>query len=375
MSSTAKIRLSTAALPAGSLIVVTGASGSMGVYICDQLLQLNYRVRGISRDAKRTAWLGELLFERHGAGKFELAEVPDFTAEGAFDKVLEGAHGVVHTAVDNSLDLNPDNIIPKMQAATLGIATAAAKTPTCRRLVYTSSSSAVAEPAPGVIRELTMDSYNEETVRAAYSSDLRHDLVGGHTVYAAGKVKTEQALWDWYRGETPRLVMNTDQWTATSAPARTPVVSVIPSPCYGGILDPNHQKFSAANGMLKTLWEGNESEEIVKMFEAQWFCDVQDVSALHVGALLLPDIASERLFAYGGKYTVNDLLAAFKALQPDRKFPNLVKDIQPDLSTVPNGRSTDVPKSLGLPGWKSLEDCLRPLVSQFAEATKRQTPC
>lgn len=71
---------------------------------------------------------------------------------------------------------------------------------------------------------------------------------------------------------------------------------------------------------------------------------------------------------------MNDLLAAFKALQPDRKFPSLVKDIQPDLSTVPNGRSTDVLKSLGLPGWKSLEDCLRPLVSQFAESTKRQTP-
>ncbi|CCF37656.1 aldehyde reductase II, partial [Colletotrichum higginsianum] len=208
MSSTAKIRLSTAALPAGSLIVVTGASGSMGVYICDQLLQLNYRVRGISRDAKRTTWLGDLLLERHGAGKFELAEVPDFTAEGAFDKVLEGAHGVVHTAVDNSLDLNPDNIIPKMQAATLGIAKAAAKTPTCRRFIYTSSSSAVAEPAPGVIRELTVDSYNEKTVRAAYSSDLRQDLVGGHTVYAAGKVKTEQALWDWYRGEAPKLVIN-----------------------------------------------------------------------------------------------------------------------------------------------------------------------
>lgn len=181
---------------------------------------------------------------------------------------------MVHTAVDNSLDLNPDNIIPKMQAATLGIAKAAAKTPTCRRFVYTSSSSAVAEPAPGVIRELTADSYNEETVRAAYSSDLRQDLVGGHTVYAAGKVKTEQALWDWYRGEAPKLVINTGQWTANSVPVRPSampdqVVSVIPSPCYGGILDPNHQKFSAANGMLKILWEGNDSEEIVKMFEAR----------------------------------------------------------------------------------------------------------
>lgn len=120
-----------------------------------------------------------------------------------------GAHGVIHTAADTSLDLNPDNVVSPMLSAAISIAKAAASTPSCSRLVYTSSSSAVADPAPGIVRELANETYNEETVIAAYSPDLRQDLVGGHTVYAAGKVKTEQALWKWYHSRAPNLIVNT----------------------------------------------------------------------------------------------------------------------------------------------------------------------
>ncbi|KAF6803045.1 aldehyde reductase ii [Colletotrichum sojae] len=327
----------------------------MGSHICDQLLGLGYRVRGISRNKHRSAWLVNLLQERHRNGRFEIVEVPDFSADGAFDAAVEGARGVVHTAADTSLDLNPHKVVPKMVSAALGIARAAAEIPSCTRFVFTSSSSAVADPAPGVIRELTRDTYNEETVVAAFSPSLRQDIVGGHTVYAAGKVKTEQALWEWYRKENPHFVMN----------------SVLPSPCFGEVLDPTHQGFSAASGVLKMLFDGSASEAVVKSFESQWFCDVQDVAALHVGALLLTEVKSERLFAFAGGFTVNDFLRIFRNLEPGRKFPEYVQDVRPDMTKVPNERATEVLRLVGLPGWKGLEDCLRPLARQFAAASEQ----
>ncbi|KAH0421850.1 aldehyde reductase ii [Colletotrichum camelliae] len=145
--------------------------------------------------------------------------------------------------------------------------------------------------------------------------------------------------------------------------------TVIPSPCYGEVLNPENQGFSAAIGALKMLWDGNSSEEIVKMLESQWFCDVKDVASLHVGALLLPQVKSERLFAYAGRYTVNDFLRIFKAAYSSRQFPDEVETVLEDETEVPNDRSTEVLKLLGLKGWRSLEECLEPLAKQFLDAS------
>lgn len=102
---------------------------------------------------------------------------------------------------------------------------------------------------------------------------------------------------------------------------------------------------------------------------SEWFCDVKDVASLHVGALLLPQVKSERLFAYAGRYTVNDFLRIFKTVYPSRDFPEDVANILEDATEVPNKRSTEVLKLLGLKGWKSLEECLEPVTKQFVEAS------
>lgn len=98
MSPVASFHIPAAVLPAGSIVVVTGASGSMGSYICDQLLGLGYHVRGITRNGQRSAWLDRLFLSRYGAGKFELVEIPDFSVEGAFKGAIEGKRPTAFTA-------------------------------------------------------------------------------------------------------------------------------------------------------------------------------------------------------------------------------------------------------------------------------------
>lgn len=130
-----------------------------------------------------------------------------------------GAQGIIHTASINNLDRNPDNVVPKIIASTLGIAKSAARVPSVKRLVLTSSVAAVADPKPGVVEELTTDTYNEEVVEATDSGNLPAGLFGGHTVYAAGKTKAEQGLWQWYREEKPHFVLNTGRPEAHLVPA------------------------------------------------------------------------------------------------------------------------------------------------------------
>ncbi|KAK7415952.1 hypothetical protein QQX98_005525 [Neonectria punicea] len=270
------------ALPPGSLIVVSGANGFIGSHVCDQLLAIGYLVRGTVRSLERSGWLKEYFERTYKAGNFELVEVPEIDKEGAFDEAITGAQGIIHSAPINSLDRDPDNVVPKIIATTLGIAKSAAKVPSVKRLVLTSSIAAVADPKPGVAEALTTDTYNEEVVEITDSGNIPAGLFGGHT----------------------------------------------------------------------------------------WYIDVVDVSDLHLGALLLPEVRSERLFGSADRYTVNDFLRIFRMLYPDRGVGDDIPNVKPDLRKVPIERPAEVLKLLGVPGWTSLEDCIKPLAEQFAAASK-----
>ena len=74
----------------GSLVLVTGANGFVASHVADQLIQAGYRVRGTSRDVKKTDWMGELFDKTYGEGKFEAVTVKDMAQEGAFDAACEG---------------------------------------------------------------------------------------------------------------------------------------------------------------------------------------------------------------------------------------------------------------------------------------------
>lgn len=74
----------------GQVIVVSGATGFIGSHVADQLLAAGYKVRGTTRSVQKGAWIEELFQRKYGPGNFELKEVSDMAAEGAFDKVVDG---------------------------------------------------------------------------------------------------------------------------------------------------------------------------------------------------------------------------------------------------------------------------------------------
>jgi len=78
------------AVPLGSLVLVTGASGFLGSHIADQLLSTGYKVRGTTRSRERHSWVRSLFHARYGKNVFELVEVPEMAADGAFDEAVRG---------------------------------------------------------------------------------------------------------------------------------------------------------------------------------------------------------------------------------------------------------------------------------------------
>lgn len=78
------------AIPIGSLVVVIGANGFIGLETCEKLLQAGYKVRGTVRDViQHSAWMHSL-FDEKWPGKFELVSVVNFGEKGAFDEAFKG---------------------------------------------------------------------------------------------------------------------------------------------------------------------------------------------------------------------------------------------------------------------------------------------
>lgn len=78
------------AIPYGSTIVVSGATGFVGSHVIDQALAAGFRVRGTTRDGKKGAWAEEYFKSKYGSDEFDLVEVPVMGAENAFDEAVKG---------------------------------------------------------------------------------------------------------------------------------------------------------------------------------------------------------------------------------------------------------------------------------------------
>jgi hypothetical protein len=75
--------------------------------------------------------------------------------------------------------------------------------------------------------------------------------------------------------------------------------------------------------------------------------------------LLHPEVEGERLFACGGAYNWTTVLEAIREIYPDREFPDGLTGMGHDLSHPPVEKALFVLKSLGVDGFKSLEQTVK----------------
>lgn len=252
------------AIPLGSVVVVIGANGYMGLETCEKLLQAGYRVRGTVRNVgKHRGWMHRL-FDGTWPGKFELVQVLDFEAEGAFEDAFQGGKslssqalqtdadtvnlgvaGVIHPSMPVIFDADPAKVLGPMVRGVINTLEAAARAGV-QRYVLSSSSKAVADTVYGKGQELTAEMFNHGAVERAHQESTDASFQRIVDVYTAGRTLAELAFWDWIKANDPPFIAN----------------CLVPDGQFGRALDADNLNMGVASStgqLIRALhgeWEG-----------------------------------------------------------------------------------------------------------------------
>ncbi|KAH6651597.1 aldehyde reductase [Truncatella angustata] len=323
----------------GSIVLVTGVNGFIASHIADKFLKFGYKVRGTTRNAQKNAWICNLFDKKYGPDKFELVVVPDMELQGAYDEVIKGVSAVVHTATNYTMNPNPHEVVPGSVAGTVNALAAAAKEPSVRRFVLTSSSAAALIPKPNNFMTVTTETWNDEVVKFAYRGPP-YEPERAYPVYAASKMLSEKEAWKFVEEKKPHFVLN----------------AVLPNINFGASLDIADQGHPSTSGMVAELFKGNTS--LLAGLPAQYFVDVQDDALLHVAAAIHPGVESERIFAFAEPVNGDSILSILRKLYPQRTFPDDFQ-AEKDLSEIiPRKRAEQLLLDMGKDGWTSLKESI-----------------
>ncbi|KAI0192763.1 hypothetical protein F4808DRAFT_442680 [Astrocystis sublimbata] len=342
----AKLTLDNPTIPLDSTIIVTGANGLIASWVADKFLAAGYRVRGSVRSISRCSWMEPFFADRYGPGRFELVEVSNFAAPGAWDSAVKGVAGVAGIAGQAGADLEDiDAALDLETPFVLGLLNATKNEPSVQSLVFTSSAWAAWTPDPSKKVTLHEWSYNDDAVRVMRSDIPKEEK--GLRGYMAFKSLLEQRIWEWVRTEKPSYRFNT----------------ILPETVFGPTLDPKNQGIQSTCGFVKNLREG-VNLEMVSAVRAQRFIDTQDIALLYVAALTTPGVNGERLFAFGNKYSFHKVAQILQELEPERKIPD-IKDDGWDENEVPNQRAEDLVRALKGQGWAALEESIADILGSI----------
>jgi nucleoside-diphosphate-sugar epimerase len=198
-----------ATLPVGSLILVTGVSGYISAQVVQQLLDRGYKVRGTVRDPVKSEWISNDLFAKQAAsGNFELVSLKDVKDQSQVKAAIKGVAGVIHIATPNTLDPNPNNVIPETVDLVVELAKAAATEKSIKEFVYTSTIGAISPLPfkPGFHFDGTQ--WNDDIHDIAWAPPP-YTPERGFPVYVQSKVEAEKAFWKFVNEERPNFNSNT----------------------------------------------------------------------------------------------------------------------------------------------------------------------
>ena len=252
-------------------IVVTGGNGYMASWIVKFLLDGGYKVRATVRDKSNMHKVGHLLKmgEEH-PGKLELFEA-DLLEEGSYDESMKGCELVIHNAGPFEMwDIgNPKHdLFDPAFGGTKNVLSSVNKTPSVKRVVYTSSITAIYGDSIDSKRATTRDGiFNENE----WNSSSRLNYLP----YSFSETMAEKEAWRIQRGQK-----------------RWDLVSLNCGFCFGPSLTTASTSYSVQ--FMRSLIDGTTPmvpEIYVPMV------DVRDVAKAHVLAATTPTASGRHIIA------------------------------------------------------------------------------
>ncbi|KAL8668351.1 MAG: hypothetical protein Q9168_007022 [Polycauliona sp. 1 TL-2023] len=134
---------------AQELVLITGGTGFVGYACVLRALNQGYRVRLAVRNESSIAKIKNAPSCQPHLGRIDFATVNDMTQKGAFDEALQDASYVIHVAsptptpgADKAGPFH-DTVVQPAVSGTVSMLQSAAKVPSVKRVVITSSASAL----------------------------------------------------------------------------------------------------------------------------------------------------------------------------------------------------------------------------------------
>ncbi|CAI7620462.1 unnamed protein product [Penicillium palitans] len=322
------------------LIFITGATGFIGSATAVAALKEGYRLRVCLR--KPSEQLETLLSEY--SDQVEFVIIPDLTDETAFDDKLNGVDYVLHLASPLPHGTDKQTYFPPAVKGTTALLKAAAKVPTIKKVVVTSSIAALIPmsgiPTGGVVKEdndwdLSVDeNANFEDPQTPAATPMR--------LYHASKLLADNATWEFRATAKPQYAL----------------VTLHPAFVYGRNLvqsSADGVNGGSNSGLWDLIMKADPSRNMVGVH-------VQDVAEAHIKALDPKIVDGSKYLLAGPKTTGPEIARIVHRLYPD-SGALIPEDFQGASFPV------DVTKAeteLGIQ-WRSFESMVRDVMDQQLE--------
>ncbi|XP_022734322.1 vestitone reductase-like isoform X2 [Durio zibethinus] len=241
-------------------VCVTGGTGFIGSWLIKRLLEEGYSVNTTVRPDPENKRDVSFLTNLPGAAEKLKIYTADLNDPDSFDAAIEGCKGVLHVAtpVDFESKEPEEAVIRRAISGTLGILKACLKSKTVKRVVYTSSASAV-----------VFNKNDEEMMDETHWTDVgfvRETLYPNVHSYMVSKTLTERAALEF------------------AAEHGLDLVTVIPTFVVGSFICP---KFPGSVRSTLALVLGNKHEYSLLLNTSM--VHVDDVARAHIFLLEYPE--------------------------------------------------------------------------------------
>lgn len=258
---------------AGDLILITGATGLIGIKTLQLALKSGYSVRAAVRSQEKadavlaTPTVKSLLAS--GASSLSFVIVPDILANNAYDEAVKGVKYILHIAspVIKGDGFTPDQYESEMLEpalkGTTSILSAAIKTPGIKRIVITSSEVAIIPWEEFISKEV--DTVFTDTYQIPFPAGPYNNAF---EAYSASKVRALVATKEFVEREKP-------EWD---------VINIMPSFVIGDnemVTDPAKISDGTVSAAFAQVLGGDSGWGAVPSTSVH----VEDVARLHVEAL------------------------------------------------------------------------------------------
>jgi nucleoside-diphosphate-sugar epimerase len=258
-------------------VLVTGANAFYAAAIMDELVKKDVKIHAaVRRESARAPLEG-----RYGSS-IVVFIVPDITVPTAFDEAIQGCDAVFHVASPFKYkfsDAKTEVLDPAIQGA-LSALQAAAKVPSVRRVVFTSSVAACIDPVHPTGFHRPGYTYTE-----ADWNPLTYEKASAYTifppVYTASKALAERAAWNFMEAE----------------PRHFDMVCINPCHTWGkyGQHVASPADMNSTNSDLSKLIDGEEKD--VPRTIMPWMTDISEVAQAHINALYRPEANGRYIIA------------------------------------------------------------------------------